>query len=283
MITGTTRTMNIAWSLFPKSYRNLSGGQLANLVQEVDLDTANVIIRKGFVVDEENISTHLVPYLKEAKAEGIKIVRASTMFNAEQICADPSPLAIMAQAGIQEFRMAWFPKEDSDVTGAIQRAKADMDRVAEACKKHRIRAIYQVHHNTLITSPTAAFYLVRGLPSAYIGIELDPGNQSFQGFEPWHYSAGLLGEYLSWVAIKDTTTWQERARISEPDKGWRRSFCPISEGVTNWHRLLDALREHQFDGTFVFMPFYDEDNDVLRTKKLKEEVAYLKLIVSEPA
>ena len=272
--------MKAVWSMFPKSYRHLSAGNLASLVQEVGLETSNVVIRKGFPVDEENVSRRLGPFIQEARAEGIQISCASTMFTVDDLTGPNSPLPVMAGAGISEFRMAWFPKEDNDVLGAIHRAKADMDRIAEACAENRIRAIYQIHHNTLITSPTAAYYLVRGLPAAWIGIELDPGNQSFQGYEPWHYSTGLLSEYLSWVAIKDTSTWQEKNHLGDPDKGWRRTFVPISEGVTNWHRLVDALDAHSFDGTFVFMPFYDEDNDAIRTKKLNSEVAYLKQIIA---
>ena len=107
-------------------------------------------------------------------------------------------------------------------------------------------------------------------------VELDPGNQSFQGFEPWDYSVGLLGEYCAWVAIKDTITWQEKSRIVDPDKGWRRTFAPNSEGVTNWKRVVEALEANNFDGTFVFMPFYDENDATARTKKLKAEVEYLK-------
>jgi len=119
------------------------------------------------------------------------------------------------------------------------------------------------------------------LPPEWIGVELDPGNQSFQGFEPWDFSVGLLGEYCAWLAVKDTKTWQEPALAKDPDKGWRREFVPISEGVTNWRRVFHALRTGPFDGTFVFMPFYDESDAASRTKKLKGEVEYLKAVAAE--
>ncbi len=260
-------------------YREHSVPQLAELVRDVGLDTTNVIIRKGFPVDEENLARALPAFTRQAVHEGIKVTCASTFFTPDRIAATDSPLKVLADCGIREFRMGWFPKAESNVREALKAAKADMDRVAEAAEKYRLRAIYQIHHNTLITSPSAAFSLVNGLPLEWIGVELDPGNQSWQGFEPWHYSAGLLGDYCAWLAVKDTVTWQEKSLAKDPDKGWRRVFAPISEGVTNWNRVVDALSVNGFDGTFVFMPFYEEGDEVARTKKLRLEVEYFKQII----
>jgi len=273
--------MRPVWSLFPKTYRDFSAPQLAELVRTVGLDTTNVVVRKGYEVDEDTIRTTLPTFTKAMNVEGLKIVRASTTYPADALCGDDSPLPIMVDAGIKEFRMGWFPKTELNVERTIQQAKADMDRVAEACQKYRIKAIYQVHHNTLVMSATGAYNLVRGLPSQWIGVELDPGNQSYQGYEAWHHSVDLLGDYLSWVAVKDTITWRDKSKADAPDKGWQRTFAPINEGVTNWHRLAEALKAANFDGTLVFMPFYDEQDEPSRTRKLKDEVSYLKKIITD--
>jgi len=272
--------MRSVWSLFPKLYREFDVPQLAELVRAVGLDTTNVVIRKSYPVEEETLSTSLPQFMRDARKEHLDVTCASTTFTADAIASDESPLAVLADCGIQEFRMGWFPKAEGDIRAALKHAKADMDRVAEAAQKHGVRAIYQVHHNTLITSPSAAYNLIRGLPSQWIGVELDPGNQSFQGFEPWDFSVGLLGDHCSWLAVKDTVTWQKKGLVSEPDKGWRRNFAPISEGVTNWRRVVEALQANDFDGTLVFMPFYDEQDPAARTKKLKAEVDYLRSCIS---
>jgi sugar phosphate isomerase/epimerase len=268
--------VNPVWSLFPKAYREMDARRLAGLVRDVGLDTTNVVIRKGYVVEEETVVTSLPRFVNEARKEGIVVNCASTTLSTEQITMLDSMLSVFADCGVREFRMGWFPKADTDIRGAIQRAKGEMDRVVEACERHRVRAIYQVHHNTLITSASAAFNLIKGLPSAWVGIELDPGNQSFQGYEPWHFAVGLLGEYCAWVGVKDTITWRDPSLKDDPDKGWRRTFAPLQEGVTNWSRLIDALDDNDFDGTLVFMPFYEENDEKARTTKLRSEVQYLR-------
>jgi hypothetical protein len=43
---------------------------------------------------------------------------------------------------------------------------------------------------------------------------------------------------------------------------------------------MRALAAIDFAGTFVFMPFYDENDPDTMTKKLKREVEYLRNIVA---
>ena len=69
---------------------------------------------------------------------------------------------------------------------------------------------------------------------------------------------------------------RDDSRAQAPDKGWTRDWAPIYEGVTNRHDLVRALAAIGFSGTFVFMPFYDENDPETMTKKLKREVAYLR-------
>jgi hypothetical protein len=64
------------------------------------------------------------------------------------------------------------------------------------------------------------------------------------------------------------------SRAGDDDKGWRRNWAPLSEGVTNWKALLRALQTADFSGTFVFMAFYHDNDEAARTRVLKEEVAY---------
>ncbi len=271
------------WSLFPKLYRDFGATQLADLVSASGLDTTNVVVRSGYLVEEETLAQTLPKFLGELRRTGLKVVHASTTYSSEVLAGEDSPIKLLADCGIQEFRMGWFPKAGQSARDALRKAKGEMDRVAEACAKHRIRAIYQVHHNTLITSASAAFNLVNGLPAEWIGVELDPGNQSFQGFEPWDYSVSLLGDYCAWLALKDTVTWREDSLAKEDDKGWRRNFSMLSDGVTNWVRLAEALTANSFDGTFVFMPFYDEEDERARTEKLKADVAYFRDIWNRPS
>ena len=273
--------MNVRWSLFPKFYRHLDPAGLAGLVREVGLDTTNLVIRDGYWVRRESMARDLPVFMRAMRGEGIDVRFATAGFSAEEIFEDAAPLALLAEAGITEFRMDYFRADGTDVRGALASAREQIERLLPQCARHHIRAVVQVHHGTLVPGASAAYALVKDLPARFIGIELDPGNQSFEGFEDWGRSARLLGESLVALGVKDSCLTRDPARSNAPNKGWKRAWCPLDEGVTNWRDVARALQSIAFDGTFVFMPFYDADDPAAMTKKLKREVAYLRQVVAE--
>ena len=274
--------LNIVWSIFPKFYQHLDVKGLAGLVREVGLDTTNMVVRDGYWVTPGNLAAETKAFVQAMDAEGIEIHFASAGLAAEQLREDDSPLAILADNGIREFRMGYFGMGISggDVRGALSQARGEMESMAQICRKRGVRAVYQVHHGTLATNSMAAWQLVRDLPAVNVGVMLDPGNQGFEGHEDWRNAAALLGEHLVAIGVKDTAPARDPSGASRADKGWGRNWATIDQGTTNWHALLAALGEIDFDGTFVFMPFYDADEDATVTAKLKREVAYLRAVAA---
>jgi sugar phosphate isomerase/epimerase len=273
--------MKVVFSIFPKFYKHLSVEQLAELVKQVGLDTTNLVVRDGYWCARKTLARDVPVFVKTLAKAGLKVEFATVRFSADEVIANDSPLAILAENGIKEFRMEYFPsKKVIDVRGAIQQARGKLERMVTLCQKRSIRAVYQLHHGTLIPSPSAAFHLVQGLPSRWMGVELDAGNQAFEGFERWGRACRLLGEYCVAMGVKDVSVTRDPARADDPDKGWTVQPSPLYEGITNWHDVVAALKDVNFDGTFVFMPYYDQKDHAAMTAKLKKEVSYLRKIVA---
>ena len=271
--------MGLTWSIFPAYYREFNLDQLAALVNATGLGTVNAMVREGYWVEPQSVHTELATFVHEMGSRGIAVDRASTSFSPAKL-ADLSTglLSTLRDAGIREFRTGWFPKPERGIREALDFARREVAELAASCEQIGIKAVYQVHHDKLIQSPSAAYPLVKDLNPQWIGIELDPGNQSFEGYEAPDYSVDLLDEYLSWFACKDTKTWQRMPRSEEPGKGWARAFCPVFDGVINWQAHFQALARKRFRGTIVLMPFYDADDPIERTANLKKEVDYLKAL-----
>ncbi|MFQ3549174.1 MAG: TIM barrel protein [Armatimonadota bacterium] len=272
--------MDIKLSIFPKFYQQYSPQMLADLVKEVNLDTTNVIIREGYFVERDTMSKTLPEFIKVMDQNGLKVEFASAGFSAESLIKDPTPLAIMADCGIKEFRLAYFSIIPGETRAALISARKQLIDLVPFLEKNNIRAVYQVHHHTLIPGPSGIWPIVIDLPPEYIGVELDPGNQSFEGYEKWDKSVELLDEYLVAMGVKDTAIYRDMNHSDDYDKGWRRYWVPIYDGVVNWHDILTALNDFNFKGTFVFMPFYDENNQEQMTKKLKKEVSYIRELIN---
>lgn len=249
------------------------------MIREVGLDTTNLVVREGFQVTPEYMAEELPLFLRVMRREGLEIRFATTDYSAETLLAKPEILTQLAEAGIRDFRMGHFPDRGGDVRQALRQAREELERLAPLCEQAGIRAVTQLHNNTLIASPGMAYHLFAGLPPEWLGIELDPGNQSRDGYEDWSRSARLLGSSLAALGVKDTGVIRDMGRSDGPDKGWVRYWTPIDNGMTNWHELVHALNAVDFTGTFVFMPFYAPDDPAEMRRRLREEVAYLRNIV----
>lgn len=273
--------MDPTWCLFPKFYRHLSPEELAGLLAQVGLDETAVVVRDGYSVTHEALASELPGFLRALRGAGGRACSAVTNFMPAGLVADPTPLAVMADNGITEFRMGCFWYDGPDVRGVLARCREEMRRLAPVCRRHGVRCVYQLHHNSLVANSAGAYALVRNLPAEAIGVMIDPGNQSHDGWENWHRSARLLGEYLAGVGVKDTAVARDPSAAGDPSKGWQRTWCPLDEGVTDWHDVAGALAGVDFAGTFLFMPFYDPDDPDGMIGKLKREVRYLRNIVAE--
>ena len=273
--------MQITFTLFPKFYRHLGVEQLAELVREVGLDTTNLVVREGYWVDPHRLAADVPRFVRAMADAGVKVTFATAGFSPDQLVFDPTPLKVFADSGITEFRMGYFRIEKSDVRTSYVVARHKLATMVDLCAEAKVRAIYQVHHGTLVPGASAAFGLINGLDAEWIGVMLDPGNQNFEGYERPELSVGLLGEYLRAVGVKDTAIERDPARAGEEAKGWRRTWATLDEGETNWHALARALRAADFRGHFVWMPFYDEHDPAAMTAKLQREVAYLRKVLAE--
>ena len=273
--------MKLTWSVFPKFHNHLDPRGLAAFVRDVGLDTTNLVVRDGYWATPKTLASDVPKFVGAMRSEGIEISFATTSYTPAALVKDPTPLAIFHDNGIRAFRLGYFGRgDDADVRGALKRARGEMEQLAALCDKHDVRGVYQLHHNQLVSSPSAVFPLVDGLPTEAIGVELDPGNQSFEGFEAYGKSARLLGKYLAWCSCKDSRVTRDEANAAKPDKGWKREWTPVYEGVVRWDEVFAALKAIEFDGVIKLMPHYDTSDPAGQQKKLKREVAYLRQIAS---
>ena len=273
--------MKVTFSLFPKFYSSLDVKALAALVRGCGLDAVNAVVREGYWVEPDTFARDLPAFTEAVRAEGVEVHFATTAFSAESLDADATPLKVMADAGIRDFRMQHFREEDGNPRRSLKTARSRLERLAPICEKAGMRAVYQLHHGTLVPGPGAVWPLIDGLPHRAIGVMLDAGNQAFEGREDWGRSCRLLRDHVCAVGVKDAAVRRDRSRSAEPGKGWTRTWEPVYEGETDWWDLVRALRSVDFEGTFVFMPFYDSNDPDVMTRKLRREVAYVRKILRD--
>ncbi len=270
--------MPVTLSLFPKFLKQLDLPGLAATVRRCGLDTTNLVVREGYWAQPATLAEDVPRFVMTMMDQGLTVRFATTPYSVVGLAKDPSPLEVLARYGIAELRLDWFAV-GKDPRSDFAAARKALEALVPVLEQHHIRAVLQVHHGKLMSSASAAWILVQGLPERWLGIELDPGNQAHEGFEGWDKSARLLGGSLVAMGIKDLAIARDPVQAATPGKGWTRRWCALDEGVTDWHAVCKALMGVQFSGTLVLMPFYHEQDAERHLETLTRDVAYLRTVM----
>lgn len=266
------------YSLFPKLFQGESLEGLADILHETGIGSVDLLIRDGFWVTPEGLRQEAPDYVRFMQRQRIDVPFATTSYTPEMLLNDPSPLELMADLGIHSFRMGYFQYDASvSLHSQLSEARAQMEKLAELCSKHRVKAIYQVHHgrNQFIQHSMSALEIVRDLPPEHVGIMLDPGNQFYEGRESCGKAAALLGRYLAAIGVKDVAVSQDASKRHLPNKGWSTVWAPCQEGLINWHEVGESLRTLDDPIVVNLQMHYQLPDRRMQLVTLREEWAYI--------
>lgn len=253
-------------ALFPKPFRDCSLDELADAVTEAGFDTVDLLVREGYWCRDDDLAESVPRFIKAMDGHGVPITFATANWSARDIVAHPDRLKVFADHGIRAFRMGWFQREEGvHPRQALEQARRDLSEAAACCLKAGVQSVYQLHHGTLIASPSAAHYLTMDLDPKAVGVMLDPGNQTHEGHEHIDYALPLLDERLAVVGVKD---------VEPPETGM--GWTPVGRGRLDWPTYLRKLESIGFAGVLEFMPFYRRPDRGELVDTLRAEVAHIR-------
>ncbi|WP_176706159.1 sugar phosphate isomerase/epimerase family protein [Paenibacillus hemerocallicola] len=270
--------MQAIHSLFPKLFQGESLEGLADSLHETGIGSVDLLIRDGYWVTPSGLGKEAPDYVQYMQQRRIEVPFATTSYTPEMLLKDPGPLEVMADLGIRSFRMGYLQYDASvPLDSQLTDARVRMEKLAELCSKHRMKAIYQVHHgrSQLIQHSMSALTIVRDLPPEHVGIMLDPGNQYHDGRENSGKAVALLGRYLAAIGVKDVAVMQDASKRHLPNKGWSTVWAPCQEGLIDWHEISESMQV--LDSPVIVnlqMHYHLPDRRVL-LDTLREEWAYV--------
>lgn len=128
--------------------------------------------------------------------------------------------------------------------------------VEERARHHGVRALVELHHQTLTPSASAARRLLEGLDPRYVGVIHDVGNMVIEGWEEPVYSLDLLGEYLAHVHVKNCA-FHLAGVETDGTLRWESKWVPLREGQAYLPGLFQALAAVGYDGWVAVEDFSD--------------------------
>ncbi len=266
--------------VFPKNFQQLSLQELMQTVATCGFDGPTALIRDGYWLDKSNVVQQLPVFVKAAQEQGLEVKYASADISPESLVTCEKSLDLlkcMAANGIEQVRLQHVVKRpEDDVRTYARRFRRQAYCAVQAGEKAGLQCVIQLHGMCYPHNATAAYQGVQGLPSEYVGIKMDPGNNRCQeGYETFDYQVRLLGEYLCAMGAKDVG-WVCDGNKETATKGWRQEWLPANSGLIDYHEIFVLLKQQNFQGPIIQMPFYSGKTHEDFVDLVAKELAYLK-------
>ncbi|MDX6282583.1 MAG: hypothetical protein QOH03_3654 [Kribbellaceae bacterium] len=125
--------------------------------------------------------------------------------------------------------------------------RGDWEWLEDRARHHGVRALLELHHESLTPSASAARRLVAGLDPRYVGVLHDIGNTVIEGWEEPAHALDLLGEYLAHIHVKNVA-FHLSAVENDGTLRWEPKWVPLREGRAHLPEFFKALAATGYDG-----------------------------------
>jgi sugar phosphate isomerase/epimerase len=178
--------------------------------------------------------------------------------------------------GVRQMRVTVGKPGPEGYNAAFAQRRKEYAKVAELSEQYGVRALIELHHQSLVSSASAAARFVDGFDPAHVGVIHDIGNMLQEGYEfdPW--SLEILGDHLAHVHVKNAVPLATPVAGSDRTD-WRWGWAPMRHGVANLPRLFQALKQIGYDD---WVSVEDFSSDVPQEERVRDNLAYLKEISS---
>ena len=256
------------YSVWSKILGDYSIPETAKMIKEAGYDGVEWRIHSENHVSLEEVEDK-ADYLREISSSyGLEIVNLGSYIQARETKNFEKLCKAAKKAGTKNIRV-WAPFYDglNSYSKLLKETRSPIKDIEALAKEYDVKAVFEIHHGTIICSASLAKSLLDGFDPKYVGAIYDPGNMINEGMENWKMGIEVLGEYLAYVHFKNAG-WVKR------DGRWTCEWMPMREGIIDWFQVMKALKEVGFDGYLSNEDFSDLPIDV----KLKDDLAYLKEI-----
>lgn len=152
------------------------------------------------------------------------------------------------------------------------RAKKELCEIEKIGMEFNIKALIEIHMNTIASNTCEAYNLVSDYNPDYIGIIFDPANIGIEVFVDWKKQIDMMGNYLAHVHVKNILWYR-----NEEDNKFYWKLAPLDTGMIDWKEVIRALTNNGYNG-YLSLEDLSDIPDKTVTQKLEEGLKFLKSI-----
>lgn len=183
-----------------------------------------------------------------------------------------------AALGVTQMRVPPRQPDENGYNAAFEASRRDYHQVQELSQQYGVKALVELHHQSLLSSCSAAARFCDGFDPAHVGVIHDIGNMVIEGYERLDWGLQILGDYLAHVHVKNAAPVAGEPQNVGTDAEftpWTTPWAPMRTGIANLPALFEALRGIGYDG---WVSVEDFSTEVELGERISDNLAFLKAI-----
>lgn len=217
--------------------------------------------------------TEDVPRIKSiTAAAGLGMPSIGAYARSDEVADVEKLMAGAAELGVSQMRVPVGKPGSEGYNAAFDQRRKEYHVIQELSQQYGVKALIELHHQSLVSSASAAARFVEGFDPAHVGVIHDIGNMLREGFEYDPWSLEILGEHLAHVHVKNAVPKPSPVE-GENRTVWNWEWAPMRRGVGNYDQLFSALAAIGYDG---WLSVEDFSTEVPLKERVEDNLAYLK-------
>jgi len=233
-------------NVFSKNFHWLDYKAMAGVVAELGFDGIDLTVRPEGHVIPERVADDLPKAVEAIKKAGLQVhMIVTAITSADDQFTEPI-LKAASSLGIGYYRMGWLSYDDKkSITENLDYFRSQITKLAALNSKYKIRGDYQNHSGLSFGSPVWDLWMtIKDMDPEWIGSQFDVMHAQVEGGNTWQLGLKLLKTHIKTIDIKDFT-WTKT-----DTQGWKPLVVPLGEGMVDYKKYLQLLKEYQLNGPF---------------------------------
>jgi len=242
------------FTVFTKPW-NMPWPELAKLVVALGYDGVEVPVRPGCQIEPDNVTKRFPEVVTILAEYGLKIGSVAGE-------ADESTIIACGLAGVPCIRICVPIPKDKDYLTAIADYQRHWETLTPALDNHGVILGIQNHCNRNLANAMQLYHALQPFDPKHVGAVWDPCHCTLDGEIP-ELALDLVWTHLCMVNLKNVM-WRRMSRPEDEAPQWDRYWTCGSQGMTDWSRVAQLLKQRGWDGNVCLTAIYSDHESVDR-------------------
>jgi sugar phosphate isomerase/epimerase len=243
--------------------------ELGEILKSLGVDGCDLTVMHGGHVEPEQSSVDMMRSVEAITGVGLDVPVITTSYTS---LADPTirnVLAIAGEMGVPLFRAGqWKYPPIGDLEPRLAEVQRDIAQlVAIARAANMAVALKNVAGEMVGASFWDTNMMIRSMDAKLVGYDFDIGDAVAEGgVGGWSLGLRLTLQRIKMVTARDFI-WARQGGA------WKRSPCPLGEGMVDWPKLFSSLAKVRFTGPISLNVEYEPKDELAA---IRHDVEFLR-------